>query len=442
MEIIKTMTYSDYLNTDYKSCAIYENVIRIPNFYDGLKISQRKIIHSILKHGNSGTIKVEQLANFTAGYTDYKHGASNLNGVIIGMAKNFKGTNNYNLLYPEGSFGIAISPDAASPRYVYTRLDENFRKFFNDDDMDLCKYAKDDDGNDIEPLFYIPIIPTIFLNPSSGLGNGFSSLIFPRNIKDMVEYIIDVLKNEVSDKLIKLYYGDYTGNYSIDDKTGKVKVVGTFEINRRTVTITETPFLDLEKMRAIINKLIDKKIVQDFVDSSAGNDFNISCKMMPDVILTDENIIKWFKLEYNDVENITLWKDNQIVKFDSVYDVIKSFIPIRLNYYEQRIQNNINKLLTKLNKLVNMLKFATYSIDNITNISKMNKVELISFVTSELQINEPNDVINLPIHNLTIDNINKFKNDILQTQDQINKLKQTSPKDMYINELESIYSSL
>ena len=49
-----------------------------------------------------------------------------LQGAIIGMAQNFVGSNNINLLMPNGQFGTRIigGADSASPRYIHTELNK------------------------------------------------------------------------------------------------------------------------------------------------------------------------------------------------------------------------------------------------------------------------------------------------------------------------------
>lgn len=61
---------------------------------------------------------------------------SHLYVLVIGMAQDFVGANNLNLLVPSGQFGtrLAGGTDAASPRYIYTRLDPIARLIFPEAD--------------------------------------------------------------------------------------------------------------------------------------------------------------------------------------------------------------------------------------------------------------------------------------------------------------------
>ena len=65
-----------------------------------------------------------QLAGSVGELSAYHHGEASLMSTIINMAQNFVGSNNINLLMPNGQFGTRLQggKDAASPRYIYTML--------------------------------------------------------------------------------------------------------------------------------------------------------------------------------------------------------------------------------------------------------------------------------------------------------------------------------
>ena len=65
-----------------------------------------------------------QLAGYVSENAAYHHGEASLQGAIIGMAQTFVGSNNINLLKPNGQFGTRImgGSDAASSRYIHTEL--------------------------------------------------------------------------------------------------------------------------------------------------------------------------------------------------------------------------------------------------------------------------------------------------------------------------------
>jgi DNA topoisomerase-2 len=92
---------------------------------------------------------------------------------IIGLAQTFVGSNNINLMAPNGQFGTRAQggPDAASPRYIFTQLTAIARKVFRPNDDALLNYL-DEDGKKIEPEWYMPVIPMILVNGADGIGTG------------------------------------------------------------------------------------------------------------------------------------------------------------------------------------------------------------------------------------------------------------------------------
>jgi DNA topoisomerase II len=66
--------------------------------------------------------------------------------------------------------------DAASARYIFTKLEPIARAIFHPDDDALLNYLNDD-GSSIEPEYYVPVIPMILVNGADGIGTGWSSAI-------------------------------------------------------------------------------------------------------------------------------------------------------------------------------------------------------------------------------------------------------------------------
>ena len=92
------------------------------------------------------------LAGYVSDNAAYHHGETSLAGTIVGMAQDFVGSNNINLLYPSGMFGTRRQggKDAASARYIYTKLSSLARHLFNEADDQLLNYLNED-GQKIEP---------------------------------------------------------------------------------------------------------------------------------------------------------------------------------------------------------------------------------------------------------------------------------------------------
>lgn len=125
---------------------------------------------------STSEVKVAQLAGYVGEHTEYHHGEESLKGTIIGLAQDFVGSNNLNLLLPVGQFGTRNmgGKDHASARYIFTSLNKLTRILFHPDDDRLLRY-KIEDGHKVEPTYYVPILPTVLINGSDGIGTGWSS---------------------------------------------------------------------------------------------------------------------------------------------------------------------------------------------------------------------------------------------------------------------------
>jgi len=108
-----SMTISDFINGEMIKFSHADCARSIPNGIDGLKESQRKLLYAVKKRKlkySGKSLKVAQLAGYTAEHSNYHHGEKNLFETTIGMANEFPGTNNIPLLYRDGMFGC-VDPE-------------------------------------------------------------------------------------------------------------------------------------------------------------------------------------------------------------------------------------------------------------------------------------------------------------------------------------------
>jgi len=142
--------------------------------------------------------------------------------LVTGMAQDFVGSNNINLLEPRGQFGtrMAGGKDAASPRYIFTCLSPISRLLFPDVD-DALLHHLEDDGVLIEPKFYCPIIPLLLVNGSQGIGTGWSTFIPQHNARDVLEHIRAKLDGAETLPIIKPWARGFAGKIEMkEDRSG------------------------------------------------------------------------------------------------------------------------------------------------------------------------------------------------------------------------------
>jgi DNA topoisomerase-2 len=289
------------LNVDYKSF-VDKDLIHFSNrdlqrsinhLCDGLKESTRKIIYACFKKKlYTNEIKVAQLSGYVGEVSAYHHGENSLQQAIVGMAQIFVGTNNINLLCPNGQFGSRCQggQDASSARYIFTMLSKLTRLIFKEEDNFILNY-QNDDGQQIEPEFYVPIIPMILVNGGIGIGTGYSTNIPQYNPNDIISIckiicnaikLTDISINSLEDieninetiKILEIneitpYYLGFKGSIVKAEKNSYISR-GIYKwIDDSTVEISELPIGSwtedykefLENM--IINNLNNLKYIEN-----------------------------------------------------------------------------------------------------------------------------------------------------------------------------------
>lgn len=434
------LNITDYFNKDVAEFSRYNLEISIPNIMDGFKPSQRKIIYTALKRNinSQDGIKVAQLGPMVAQMTAYKHGENNLMETIINLAQDFTGSNNINFLRPIGQFGSRYNNTAASPRYIYTSLNPITRKIFREEDDHIIKYIFDE-GEYIEPEYYIPVIPTILVNGALGLGTGWSTKIPMWNVKDIINYIKNALQNKPLNK-INYHYNGFIGEL-IETKTGFISR-GVYKITGNKIHITEIP-LDIsgEDYKMFLNDLVIKGQLLDVVETDTEKISFIITVPSDSPILKDP--IKQLKLEKSfPITNMHLFdKDGLIKKYNNVYEIINEWINNRYPWYAVRKNYIIKSITEELNIAENKHKFLSMIMNDQLTVYKVPKQQIINKLT-ELKFiqvdNSYNYLLNLSVTSFTKEMITKLEETIQTLTTKLNNVKQTSEKQMWINDLEEI----
>uniref|UniRef100_A0A1I8IIA3 DNA topoisomerase 2 n=1 Tax=Macrostomum lignano TaxID=282301 RepID=A0A1I8IIA3_9PLAT len=189
------LSCSDFIHRELVQFSLADNRRSIPALMDGLKPSQRKVLYTCFKRRQRQPIRVPQLAGSVAELTAYRHGDGALFNTIVGMAQNFPGSNNINLLVPGGQFGSRLlgGKDAAAARYIYTCLSPLARLIFHPDDDALLNYRMED-GERVEPVSYSPVVPLAVVNGAEGIGTGWNTSIPNHSLADVMANLRHMLR--------------------------------------------------------------------------------------------------------------------------------------------------------------------------------------------------------------------------------------------------------
>jgi len=452
----KNVSYSDFINKELIQFS-YADVIRsIPFIIDGFKPSHRKVLYAcILANIFKKEMKVSQLSGTVSEKTAYHHGEASLNGTIIGMAQNYVGSNNINLLHPQGQFGdrMELGKNHASPRYIYTRIGTITPFIYKKDDNPVLKHNLDDNKK-IEYENFAPIIPMILVNGTLGIGTGWSSFIPNHNPIEIIENV----ERWIDEKpLVDLrpYYKNFKGKIvKLNKNTYRSK--GIYEIiSPTTVVITELPIgLSTLKYKQILEKLEINEILE-FENESTANKIYFKIKFPRGQIqkLTHsgelENVLK---IHQNiPLTNMHLIDVNGVVKkYNNVKEIINEFCEYRLDIYVKRREH---KLVDLENQML-ILKYKKMFIEDYlktkivlhgkTEKQVEKRLETLKYpkLSQDPYANETkknyNYLTSLRIITLTKDNKKKLDDEYKQKKQRYDEYNNMTAEDIWYNELHEL----
>ena len=442
-------TVTSFFDKEYLEYARYVVENRaIPSCIDGLKPTQRKVVYianKIWKTGNEKPMKLFQLAGRVAAEAFYHHGNTSLESSMVGMAQKFK--NSLPLLQGVGQFGSLRSPAAGAPRYISAKLHPNFRLLYQD--FDLLE-NKIEEGEKIEPAFFLPIVPTVILNGTSGIAVGFATNILNRNPKDVVDACISTL-NDKRMKVLAPWIEEFNGTFTRDLENPKTwKIKGQHQIiNTTTVKITAIPpNYTYERYEEILNLLMEKGVITSYDDNSSET-IEYILKFRRSVLndlITKNKLDNVLRLNTQETENLTTIDENGELKiFDKAEDIVKHFVSVRLEWYQIRKDYLIDKTEKQLSLVTNKARFIKDIIDGKLKINNVPKKTIILYLeTADYdEVHGSYDyLLSMAIHSLTKE---RYENLLLEKEGCIialETLKETYPKEMYLTDLKKLKASI
>jgi DNA topoisomerase-2 len=443
---IKSVT--DYLNQDYREYAVYVVEERaIPSVIDGFKPTQRKVIFvadKVWRNGGEKPLKIFQLAGKVASDAHYHHGDGSLNGAIVGMAQKFK--NSMPVLEEIGQFGSLRSPEAGAPRYISTKLHKNFRLLYMDFELLTSRY---EEGNEIEPSYFLPIIPTVLLNGGSGIAVGFATNILNRNPLDLIDACIKELDGKKYKEPTPWYNG-FSGECIKDPNSNSWLFRGKYKVkNTTTLDVTELPpSMTYEKFDSHLISLEETRRLTGY-DNNCKANVNYVLKFRREDLksLQDTSRLdRFLKMEEKQSENFTVLDETGNLKiFESATQIIQYFVKFRLTYYIKRKEYLINKLNQELLLLSNKAQFIKMIIDGKLQINNVPRKQIIlALATADFDeiSGSYNYLLSLPIHTLTKETYEDLLGDTHSKENELEFTKKQDTTQMYRDDLQELRKAL
>jgi DNA topoisomerase-2 len=375
--------YEEFVNKDLILFSIYNNERNIANVVDGLKTSLRKIVHDAFRRNLTKEIKVAQFSGSVSEHTHYRHGEEALNKSIISLNQTFLGSSNVNLLQPSGQFGTRMmgGSDAAAPRYIFTSLAAHTRLIFPARDDPVLAYQTEDQDV-VEPVVFAPIIPTVLVNGSHGIGTGHSSDVPCYNKYQVMDAVAAMLRGETYATPFLPFYETFRGNIlPLNANTFLVKgcyvetgpdalivtelPVGTwtqpyFEWLQKTIALTSDE-KEKNPLKEAVKNVVDKstdEVVEIHVTFHKGKLAELSAQSTGEGTCANAVEKLLHLTDQISTGNMTLFDSNErLRRYDTVQDILQDFFVFRYDVYGKRKVHEVASLKDQASLVGNKLRY-------------------------------------------------------------------------------------
>jgi DNA topoisomerase-2 len=417
---------TNQFNSDTKSFQSMNVVRHIPSLYDGFPPSKRKAVYGSIKYfaGNKSNIKVYQLMGNITAKMCYHHGGESLNGILIRLAAQYVGARVFPILRALGNFGTRYGggSDAGQPRYIGTNINNRLTDLlYPSKDMYILDYNFDDNVR-VEPIVFIPIVPTAILESLKSVGHGWASTVWARDYKAVSKHLHKCIN---AGGWVEVKHDFPIYDWGLDHKFENMFSIGKYQANYEgdpdTILITELP-LDMwnitlkegsasfrskssKAQQAEAKKKAERKsdkipkglsldtneYVELVLDSSNDDGgIHIKIKFVKGTVAKikadySENshgfdpIIEYLELYTHIHDNLTFVKPNgTVVEYNYYWEIFRDWFKVRRGLYVERHQReltiyHLHKLLLK-----NKIRFAENRSDyNLNDIEEEEQVKIL-----------------------------------------------------------------
>jgi DNA topoisomerase-2 len=373
-------------------------------------------------------MKVAQLSGYVAEQTQYHHGEASLQGTIVNLAQNFMGANNLNLLEPSGQFGTRLmgGKDAASSRYIFTRLAPQTRTIFDARDDAVLKYVEED-GDKVEPEFYMPIIPMILVNGAEGIGTGFSCTVPPYNPQDIKENILRML-NKQAPKPMTPWFRGFTGKVTLKNETTWT-MEGVWKKEGNYIRVTELP---------------PGAWTQDFKEKLEKLDLkyeNHSTETGVNFLVETDDPKKLGLTKTIHTSNMYLMTHKGIKKYDTPEEILLDYVELRVLFYKLRKKHLIEELTRRTSILEAKARFVEMVCAEQIKVFRQTVSHLNAQITQHQfpTVDGTHDyLLNIKTYQYTSEHSEKLKQEAAKTRAELIELQKMTVTQLWQNNLSEL----
>jgi len=292
----------------------------------------------------------------------------------------------------------------------------------------------------------------LLINGSEGIATGFAQKILPRNPKNIIKYIEELISGKTPNSdLLKPWFNGFNGEILPWENKNQYIINGIIE--RKSLTkllIKEIPVqYSLTSYTEVLDDLEDKKIIRGYKDLSENDNFLFEIEMDSKTIKesSDRQLLSSLKLSKLITENFTcVNENNRIEEYTSPEEIIKHFLRVKIGYIKKRKLHILSTMQSKIDMLKSKYVFIKLILDEKLTLNKKSKSQIISDIGSIPEIIKINDsydyLVNMPLHSLSKETFEKISKDLEIAENEYKVYNNLSEISIYNSDIESVKQSL
>lgn len=434
----------DYLNGEVKGYAQYVLATRaLPNIMDGMRTGARKILYAAM----TGDLNKKSLVKMPSVIGDvmklkYHHGDASLYNTVVQLAA--KHVAKINTMTIIGQTGVLRNPKCkTAPRYLNTEKNPNIEMFRIDSELWVDQI---DEGEKIEPEFFLPVLPYTLMYRTNSPGFGISFRCMSYSIDSIIDNCIQAINFGTCNdglkhiQLIPDIEGIKTENLTFNANKNHWFSIGEYDIKDDLLIVTDLPYnVTFEAYEKYLHELAEKGYIVSFQNLGLRGKIRYAIKFANGRLKTLYNdkwkfykTMKLYSQIPHDILNIIDTNGVSILQFDTPYAFIDAFVKKRLHYYGKRKTNTIETITKLITKLKQEIYFISLVIDNKLVVNKRSKADVLVDLD---KYSLPHELIDISVSKFTNDEIMKLTDRIEKQTELLDYIKRTPIEEMYTNDL-------
>ena len=405
---------------------------------DGLKEALRKVLFGArdLRLPPQGT-SVANAAGKIASHTHYHHRGTAMEDAIVGMAADYAGCGNANLLLPLGQFGTRHRHAAASAAYPKTALHPLHALLYPPvDDAVLERVV--DEGVAVEPTLYAPVVATPLVFGCRGIATGWSTDIPPFHPLDVLA-ATRAFVTGTDPPPLKPWFRGFRGEIEMLDD-GSVLLRGISEWHGDDLHILELP--PLRETEAHREEWVKADLASGGI--VAGDNH------------TDETVHYILRGCRRDVTPRDLGLERRIVltnmhllnasgrlqKYATPYDIVVDHGAMRRSVYDRRRQHEIEGCVRAAQRARSVAHFVSLILNGTLQLNDYDGDEDVGTACASLGVPAVEGsyahLLALPMRSLTASRVAKANAEVARLEAEEASLRNTTSDQLWMRDLDAL----